>query len=229
MTNASTNKTRVSKAQKAEDKAAALTSLAKSAEIAIVSDLLLDVTNKTVDMGKSEDALRLAVIAAGGDKAEVQKAFYIGRYISVLDYTTELALKALGKTNNPDKLADKGDDYRTPAEQKAYDAMRGMWCTKLKNWGLRSDHANAGNKNNGKDGGDRNLMSTEKLKAPKSAKVETSIELAAYLKAEVSRLYDFFLLNKEHSAVKAARGSRLMGIIADCKAEIEEECAAAEA
>ena len=227
MATATQNKARVSKAQQAEASQTAI--VAATATIAVVSDLLLDVTNKTVDMGKSEEALKLAVIAAGGDKAEVQKAFYIGRYISVLDYTTEQALKALGKTNNPDKLADKGDDYRTPNEQKAYDAMRGMWSTKLKNWGLKSDHANAGNKNNGKGDGDKNLMSTEKLKAPKAAKVETSIELAAYLKAEASRLYDFFLLNKEHSAVKAARGSRLMGITADYLAAIEEEVAASEA
>ena len=174
--------------------------------------LVQQVFNAAVNVAKSDEALRKAVVAAGHTQEQVRNMAIAGRMSFTLKATQEKSLLAMAKKGNPKHVADKGDDVRTIAEEKAYGAARVWWSARLKAWGLATTATQGGDRT--KDD-NSDAMDTEKLVLPKKVKVETTVELGAFLLANAQSMYDLFLLNKAHSAVTSEIGSKLMGECAD--------------
>lgn len=182
---------------------------------------LQQVFNAAVNVAKSDDVLRKAVIAAGGNQEGVRNMAIAGRMSHALKVSQESALLALGKKGNPKHLSDKGDDVRTIDEEKAYGAARVWWSARLKAWGIATSASQGGDRT--KVVGDETPMDTDKLELPKKPKVGVDIELGAYLLANAQGLYDFFKVNANHEAVTSDLGSNLMGITCDFLNAIKEE------
>ena len=180
---------------------------------------LAAVTLAAFNAAKSTALLKDAFVKAGGNQDAPRQALIVGRMMFSLNYTQEKALLALGKKGrgkNPDD-AKLTDDVRTASEEKAYGAARVYLSARLKEWGLATTSAQGGDRSK-----DSDAMDTEKLVTAGKPKVNTSPELGAYSMAYAKAGYDFFLLNKGHSAVTSEHGSELMGAFADLCAAIAE-------
>jgi hypothetical protein len=175
--------------------------------------------NASFGLAKSDDELRLAFVAAGGNQDAPRKALISGRMAYALAYTREKALLAIDKKGNPKHVPSPSDDQRTVAEEKAYGAARVFLSARLKAWGIKSASTQGGDRTS--SGPDKS-MDTEKLKMPGKPKIESETDLGAYALAFAKSGYDLFLLNKEHAAVKTALGSELMGAFSDFADEIRE-------
>lgn len=173
--------------------------------------------NAAVATAKSDDVLRKAFIAAGGNQDEPKRILLAARMSHSLKCTREVALQTLAKTGNPKHNPVHGDDVRTIEQEKAYGAARGYLTACLKRWGLQTTATQGGDRTSNKD-----TLVTEKLVTPGKPKVETVAELSAYAMAYAKSGYDLFLLNKGHKAVTSNHGSELMGAFADFVATIAE-------
>lgn len=173
------------------------------------------VTNAAFAAAKSTHMLKSVFIAAGGNQDAPRQALIVGRLMFALSYTQEKALLVLGKSGAKSNVA--ADDKRTEKEEKAYGAARVYLSARLKEWGLSTTSTQGGDRTK-----DDSKMSTEKLVMAKAPKVETVAELSAYASAYAKAGYDFFLLNKAHSAVISTHGSELMGAFADFVNSIAE-------
>ena len=165
--------------------------------------------NAAVSTAKSDDVLRLAFVAAGGNQDEPKRILLAARISHSLKVTREVALLTLAKTGNPKHNPTHGDDVRSIAEEKAYGAARGYLTACLKRWGLQTTATQGGDRTK-----DAKSMDTEKLVSPKF-KVTDAVELMAWSKAHASQGYDFFLLNKAHPALQDDVSAQLMGAFAD--------------
>ncbi len=168
---------------------------------------------------KSDETLRLAFVAAGGNHDDPKRVLMSARVAFSLNISREAALVVLGKKGNPKLKADAGDDVRTISEEKACGAARAFLSARLKAWGIKTTEARGGDRS--KDSTSA-AMNTEKLVTPGKPKIETPVDLGAYALAFAKSGYDLFLLNKEHSAVKSDMGAELMGAFADFAEEIRE-------
>jgi hypothetical protein len=175
--------------------------------------LVQQVFNAAYQVGEIDSVLRAAVIAAGFNQENVRNMAIAGRVAQSLKINQDKALIVLGKTGNPKHKIDVADDVRTIAEEKAYGAARVWWSARLKAWDLKTTATTGGDRTKGDE--DADAMDTEKLVLPKKVKVETAVELGAFLLANAQSLYDFFLLNRTHPAVTSDQGSELMGACAD--------------
>jgi hypothetical protein len=175
--------------------------------------LVQQVFNAAYQVGEIDSVLKMAVIAAGFNQENVRNMAIAGRIAQSLKINQEGALLVLGKKGNPKHKIDIADDVRTIAEDKAYGAARVWWSARLKAWDLKTTATTGGDRTKGDE--DADAMDTEKLVLPKKVKVETTIELGAFLLATAQSLYDFFLLNATHDAVTSDQGSEFMGACAD--------------
>lgn len=187
-------------------------------------DVLFDAS---VNAAKSDDALKAAFIAAGGDQDEPKKVLMSGRISHSLKVTREEALRVMNRTGRGKKPDNKdvdahdlGDDVRTTREEKACGAARVFLSGRLKSWGLKTSENRGGDRTK-----DDDAMSTDKLKMAPKPKVTDDIELGAYCLAFAQQGYSFFLLNKEHPAVKSDIGAELMGAFADLLDSVKETVA----
>jgi hypothetical protein len=180
-----------------------------NAEISLVQQVF----NAAYQVGEIDSVLKMAVIAAGFNQEDVRNMAIAGRIAQSLKINQDKALIVLGKTGNPKHKTYAGDDVRTIAEEKAYGAARVWWSARLKAWDLKTTATTGGDRTKGDE--DADAMNTEKLVLPKKVKVETTIELGAFLLANAQSLYDFFLLNATHPAVTSDQGSEFMGACAD--------------
>lgn len=174
------------------------------------------VVNAALANAKSDEALRLAFIAAGGNQEEPKRALLLGRVMYSLKCTQEEGLQTLdrkgrGKNHDDEKL---GDDVRTVVEENACAAARRFLSSRLRSWGIVTTEARGGKEVR------KGVMETEKLKLPTKPIVQTSPELGAWSMAFSKSGYDLFLLNKEHGVVKTDMGSELMGLFADFAADV---------
>ncbi len=173
--------------------------------------------NASVSIVDAERALLAAIkLAKGEEEDDIKRMVYAGRISKTLNYTQEKSLLCMGKRVQKTK-GHKGDnETRSWKEEQVYGAAR-VWFTTFKTrYGLSKGVTR------GQAATPKNAMNTEKLKPAPKPVVTTSLELAAYCEALSSRGYDFFLLNKSHSAVMSTMGSELMGAFADHLAQVKE-------
>jgi hypothetical protein len=159
---------------------------------------------------EGDDTLRKAFIAAGGNQDEPRKMLICGRLAYSLNCTQEKALLVFSNKGNPKLNPTHTDDQRSPAEEKAYGAARVYLSSRLKAWGIKSTQTQGGDRTSDST----KAMNTEELVFPRP-KVETTIDLSAFMFAQANVTYDFFLRNKGHSAVNNDAGAEYMGAAAD--------------
>ena len=164
--------------------------------------------NASVNAAKSDDTLKAAFVAAGGDQNMPKRILMAGRVAHALAVTRAQALLILDKKGNPKHKPDAGDDVRTIAEEKACGAARVFLSGRLKAWGLKTTETRGGDRI--KAAGEEVAMSADKLATPPNAKnVTDDVQLAAFVAANAKRIYDFFLLNEKHEAVTSDLGVAL--------------------
>lgn len=181
--------------------------MATSKKVLTALDLLFAAV---VSTAKSDDALKAAFIAAGGNQDEPKRIVLVARMTHSLKCSREAALLSLGKTGNPKHNPNVADDVRSIPEEKAYGAARGYLTACLKRWGLQTTSTQGGDRTKADD----KAMDTEKLVAPKF-KVTDAVELMTWAKAHAAQGYNFFLLNKGHKAMQDDVSAKLMGAFAD--------------
>lgn len=179
-------------------------------KIADKSAALNALFDAVVSNAQSDDTMKAAFIAAGGNQDEPRKVVIVARIAHSLSATKETALLAFNKKGNPKLNTKHADDVRSPKEEKAYGAARVFLSSRLKVWGIKTASKQGGDRT-----GDNSRMTTEKLKPAPKPRIENSVELGAYCMAYATAGYDLFLLNKAHEAVTSPHGSELMGAFAD--------------
>lgn len=161
---------------------------------------------------KSDDVLRAAFIAAGGDQKKPKQILMSARVAHSLKCTREHALIVMGKKGRG-KHADTeqlGDDVRTVEEEKACGAARTFLSGRLKAWGLKTSEGRGGDRK-----GDDKPMTKEKVTSPRW-NVTDNVELYAWAKSHANEGYSFLLVNKDHPAVADDDiSARIMGAFAD--------------
>jgi hypothetical protein len=168
------------------------------------------VFNAAHNAAQGDDTLRKAFVAAGGNQEEPRKMLICGRLAFSLNYTQEKAMLVFSRKGNPKLNPVHEDEQRSPAEEKAYGAARVYLSSRLKAWGIKSTQTQGGDRASSAD----KTMDTEKLVFPRP-KVETTVELGAFLFAQANATYDLFLRNKTHAAVTSDAGAEYMGAAAD--------------
>jgi hypothetical protein len=109
------------------------------------TSLLASVTNATIAASKSDDTLKAAVIAAGGDQSDVADAYRIGRYLRDRFPSATKTTKAMMAAANSWRTAKASE--RSEADQAFYKTVNVAWGRLLKGWGIESTHVRAGNTN----------------------------------------------------------------------------------